>query len=374
MYQQPKYGQGQNIYGNQSNQNNQNKNYPQYNQNQKEPNGNQKNMSNQKYADLEIQTFFNDGKNTGISAKDLELKETLETITNQYMAVFSRVNELSNKFGQGNDNMYKTEMIKQDLAQVESYNGNEYQNFISQLYEISNVGSVVNLSYDKYKRDPNDGEQTLKKVISDFKYDIIKHINKNSPQETYKKINNYVTEKKNKEQRKDYYYNNKSNNYEQNNNMNPAPNQGSNYNPNRNTYQSYHSDKSNGNNNYYNNNYNNGGNNYGSGNSIYNNNRPIYNNPNGDNRNYQYPGYGYGNNNYNNNSDSMRVTFIINGRQITHSVNPYDSGEVLNLFATQEKENPKLYDKKGRYLGPNDLVDMKVKDIFADTEPVLNIY
>ena len=362
------------MYGNQSNPN-ANKNYPAYNpQNQNKANGNQKNISNQKYGDLEIQTFFNDGKNTSLSAKDLELKEVLETITNQYMSVFKRINELSDKFGQGNDNMYKVNLIQKDLEQIDFYNSNEYGHFIGQLYEISNVGNVVNLSYDNYKRDPREGEQKLKKYINDFKYDIIKNINKNSDPENYKKINNYVIDKKKKIQRDDYYNNNNRdyNNYNQN--MNPAQNQGSNYNPNINNYPPY-DNKSNGNNQY--NNYNNGGNNYNinnsysSGNNIYSDNRPKYNNPNGDNnRNNQYPRY---NNNYNN-SGSMRVTFVVNGREITHTVNPNDSGEVLQLFAVQEKENPKIYDRKGRYLNPNELVEMKVKDIFSDCEPVLNIY
>lgn len=373
MYQQqPKYGQGQNIYGNQQKQNS-GKNYPQYNpqmqnQNQSKANGNQKSVnSNQKYGDLEIQTFFNDGKNTGISAKDLELKENLETITNQYMSVFGRINELANKFGNGNDNMYKVGMIQKDLEQVEFYNSNEYANFIGQLFEITNAGHVANLSYDKYKSNPIEGEQKLKQVMRDYKYDIIKYISKDIDEENKRKINKYVMEKKKKNQN-DNYYNNNSNQ-----NMSPAPNQGSNYNPNNN-YQS------NGNNYYNNNNYNNGGNNYrnnynnnnnySGGNNIYGDNRPRYNYPNGDNnKNNQYPRYGN-----NTNPSSMRVTFVVNGREITNTVNSNDSGEVLQLFALQEKENPKIYDIKKRFLPPDDLVEMKVKDIFSDCDPILYIY
>ena len=52
-------------------QNNANKN-PQ-NPNQNRPNGNQK-IINKKYADFEIQNFFNNENNTGLSAKDMQLK------------------------------------------------------------------------------------------------------------------------------------------------------------------------------------------------------------------------------------------------------------------------------------------------------------
>ena len=174
-------------------QNNANKN-PQ-NPNQNRPNGNQK-IINKKYADFEIQTFFNNENNTGLSAKDMQLKGELETLTNQYMATFNNINELAKKFSQGNDNMYKVSMIQKDLEQIEFENANEYGNFIGQLYEISKNASVTNLTYDNYKRNPNDGDQKLKKIIGDYKYDMILAANKNTNQANYNKIQNYVNEKK----------------------------------------------------------------------------------------------------------------------------------------------------------------------------------
>ena len=342
-------------------QNNANKN-PQ-NPNQNRPDGNQK-IINKKYADFEIQTFFNNENNTGLSAKDMQLKGELETLTNQYMATFNNINELAKKFSQGNDNMYKVSMIQKDLEQIEFENANEYGNFIGQLYEISKNASVTNLTYDNYKRNPNDGDQKLKKIIGDFKYDMILAANKNTNQANYNKIQNYVNEKK----RNSYYRNNNNNtNNNYNQNYGPAPSQ----NKNNYNYQNYNNNPNGNNYNY--NNYNNGGN-YGNN---YNNN---YNQRNGDNYgNKQYgPSYGnsYGNNyNYNNYpGGKMNVKFVVDGRNIYHEVNPNDSGEVLFLFAMEEKDQPKIYNVNRRYLSQDQLREMKIGDVFDETEPTLLIY
>ena len=199
----------QNIYGNQINNNQPNaNNYPKVNPqnqnpNQNKPNGNQKNIPNKKYADLEIQTFFNNESNTGLSAKDMQLKSELEILTNQYMSTFNTINELSKKFSQGNDNMYKVSMVQKDLEQMDFENGNEYGNFIGQLYDVTKNANLTNLAYDAYKRNPVEGDQKIKKVINDYKYDVILFTNKNTSQSNYNKLKNYVDEQK----RKQNYYN-----------------------------------------------------------------------------------------------------------------------------------------------------------------------
>ena len=270
----------QNIYGNQINNNQPNvNNYPKanpqnQNPNQNKPNGNQKNIPNKKYADLEIQTFFNNESNTGLSAKDMQLKSELEILTNQYMSTFNTINELSKKFSQGNDNMYKVSMVQKDLEQMDFENGNEYGNFIGQLYDVTKNANLTNLAYDAYKRNPVEGDQKIKKVINDYKYDVILFTNKNTSQSNYNKLKNYVDEQK----RQQKYYNknnNQYNNNDYNQNMSPAPSQNNNYN-----YQNYNNSNQNGND-YYNN-YNNGGN---YGNNYNNNYRNNYNY--GNNYNYK---------------------------------------------------------------------------------------
>ena len=250
-------------------------NYPNahpQNQPQIKANGNIKSMK--KYGDFEIQTFFSNEKNTGMSAKDMQLKNELNTITNQYMATFNTINELARKFSQGNENMCKVDMVRQDINQIDFQGSNDYSKFISQLYDITKNANVANLTYDNYKNNKKGTEQEIKKVINDFKYDIILFTNKNSSKDVYKRLNNFVSEQKSKEGR-NYYYNNynnndkNKNNNDYNQNLNPAPSQ-NNYN-----YQNYN-DNNNRNGNSYYNNYNNGGSygsdynyNQGNGNNYY---------------------------------------------------------------------------------------------------------
>ena len=325
-------------------------NYPRMNpqnQAQNKPNGNQKMYSNKKYADFEIQTFFQNDNKLGLSARDMSLKGDLEVITNQYMSTFNTINELSKKFSQGNQNIYKVDMVKQDLDQIEFQTSNEYGNFIRELYDITKNASVTNLTYDKFKRDRRDGEQKLKQVIADNKYDIILYTNKNTNQSNYKRLSNFVDEQK----RKNYYNNYNYDSKDYNQNYGPAPGQNN-----------YNNDQSNGSN-YYNN-YNNGG---GYGNA--------YNNYNQGNGNDQYNSYENNNYNYNNYSGKIRVKFIVNnGRESYREFEPNASGEEIYLYALEEREEPKIYTKKGRYLHQNKLREMKIKDIFAECEPVLNVY
>ena len=329
-------------------------NYPRMNQNQDQnqaqnkPNGNQKLFSNKKYADFEIQTFFQNDNKLGLSARDMTLKGDLEVITNQYMATFDTINELSKKFSHVNENMYKVDMIKQNLDQIDFQTSNEYGNFLRELYDITKNTSVTSLTYDKFKRDRREGEQKLKQIISDYKYDIILNTNKNSTQANYKRLSNYVDEQK----RKNYYnnYNYDRNDYNQN--YSPAPSQ-NNYNNNQSNGSNYYND------------YNNGG--------EYGNNYNNYNQGNGNNKYYN----NYGNNdyNYNNYSGKIRVKFIVNnGRETYHEFDPNASGEELYLYALQEREEPKIYTKKGRYLRQAELRETKIKDVFAECEPILNVY
>lgn len=317
------------------------------NQAQNKPNGNQKMYSNKKYGDFEIQTFFQNDNKLGLSARDMTLKGDLEVITNQYMSTFNTINELSKKFSQGNQNMYKVDMVKQDLDQIEFQASNEYGNFIRELYNITKNASVTNLTYDKFKRDKRDGEQRLKQVIADNKYDIILYTNKNSNQSNYKRLSNFVDEQK----RKNYYNNYSYDSKDYNQNYGPAPG-----------HNSYNNEQSNGNN-YYNN-YNNGG---GYGND--------YNNYNRGNGNNQYNNYRNDDYNYNNYSGKIRVKFIVNnGRETYREFEPNASGEELYFYAREEREEPKIYTKKGRFLRQGDLREIKVKDVFAECEPVLTIY
>ena len=305
------------------------------NQNQNKQNGNQKNQPIKKYADFEIQTFFNNESNTGYSAKDMDLKSELDKITNHYMATFNNINDLAKKFAQGNDNIYRANMISEDLKQIDFETGNEYGHFIEQLYDVTKKGDVTNLGYDNYRQNPKDVDQKLKKIISDYEYDVILFTNKNND-----KLRNFVNEKN----RKNYYYNNnnnKNNNSYEDPNMGPAPSQNNNYN-----YQD------NGNQN---------------GNNYYGN----YNNNGGDYRN------NYRNNNYNYNNYSpgkISVKFVANGRESYHDFNPEDSGELIYWCATEKKNDPKIYNKNGRFLSQDNLREMRVKDVFAECEPVLNIY
>ena len=370
-----------NIYGNQINKNqnqnqNQNKinNYAK-NQNQNKQNGNQKNIPNKKYADLEIQTFFNNENNTGLSAKDMTLKNELETITNQYMATFNNINEISAKFAKGNDNIDTANKIQKDIELIEFENSMEYQNFIGQLFDVTKKGDVTNLSYDLYKKNANEGDQKLKKIIADYKYDLILFVGKNESADKYNKLRNYINEKN----RSDYYYNNNNDNnknnyndnYGNNNNRYDNPNMGPGPAPSQNNNYNYQNNRNQNGNDYYSN-YNNGGNyrnNYG------NNNYDEYNRMNGEGYGNNYR-QNYGNNDYNYNnysSGKINVKFIVNGRTTYHEFDPNDSGEKIFWHAMDEKDNPKIYNKNGRLLTQDILREMKIKNIFAECEPVLNI-
>ena len=67
---------------------------------------------------MNIQTFFNDGRMQNLSGKDLELKNKLDVLTNQYMAIFDNVNNMANKFSGGDDDMLRVGRILWIIMQI----------------------------------------------------------------------------------------------------------------------------------------------------------------------------------------------------------------------------------------------------------------
>ena len=233
----------------------------------KKPNGN---TSLKKYEDFEIETYFNNENNTGLSAKDMQLKEELNVITNQYMSAFNNINEIANKFNRGDENIIKTNFIKNSLDQLNYQNSNEYGRFLNQLYDATNNTDVTSITYDNYKKDSKNADMRLLRIINDNKYDIFLYLNKNANQVTYNRLKALVDEQK----RRNQSYNNYSRSSTQDYGAPPAQS-GNNY------IYSKSGDI------YYNNNNNN--NNSNNNNTYYNNRNNYYNNNGGN----------YGNNNYN---------------------------------------------------------------------------
>ena len=300
--------------------------------------------NNKKYADLEIRPFFRNDNNPGLSAKDLQMKQELDTITKQYMTIFNNINNLSNNSSNDDYNISnKLSKIKNELKQVDNFNGNKYSIFIGQLYEVSKDDKVLNLDYDSFKKNNREIDDQIKNVISDFKYDIVLYTNKNNitPQ-TYGKLNDYIKKKK------------------QNNNNNTINNP---------------SNQNNSNSNY-----------YPSENLIDNDNDDGFNLLKTDvtqtNQKFEDPNdisdynnlNSYFNNQNKNNSEPISVKFIIDGNEAFHEVKSNDSGEVLYLLAMQSKDDPKIYTMDGRNLTYDVLIRSKIGEIFGDFEPVLNIY
>ena len=357
----PNKNQYPNNYNNNYNNNNyqRSNNYPHFqnknpipNQNQN-PNPNKYNNmnnrpimppNNKKYADLEIRPFFRNDNNPGLSAKDLQMKQELDTITKQYMTIFNNINNLSNNSSNDDYNISnKLSKIKNELKQVDNFNGNKYSIFIGQLYEVSKDDKVLNLDYDSFKKNNREIDDQIKNVISDFKYDIVLFTNKNNttPQ-TYGKLNDYIKKKK------------------QNNNNNTINNP---------------SNQNNSNSNY-----------YPSENLIDNDDDGGFNllktEVTQTNQKFEDPNdisdynnlNSYFNNQNKDNSEPISVKFIIDGNEAFHEVKSNDSGEVLYLLAMQSKDDPKIYTMDGRNLTYDVLIRSKIGEIFGDFEPVLNIY
>lgn len=362
----------QNIYGNQYNQynNNQNNNINSYvRKNQVNDNkNNQKNINHQKYGDLEIKTFFDEGKGQTISASDLNLKNDLEKITAQYMAIFDNVNNMANKFSGGNDDIYKFNNIKNEFKDMDAYCGTEYGKFIGELFDISKDNQILNFDYDRYKNNPKDCDEKLKKCISDCKYDVILSANKHKDSETINRIKKYINSKTSRSNNS----NNNKNNYENPNNYEQESNK-----------RDYNQNKGNQNFNYGNNN----NQSFNFGNSIYSNpNNNKYENPNevGDYGNYNNRGNNtYGNNyNYNpnqyepnyNQNRKINVKFVFQNNEKKHEYNANESAELLYYSALELKDDPRIYDKNGKSWTYDSIKNYKIGDIFANMEPILNIY
>ena len=345
------YNNNQNINNNYQNQNNLARKNQVYGNNNREAKFNPPNL-NQKYGDLEIETFFNNGRMQNISGRDMELKSKLEVLTNQYMTIFDNVNNMANKFSSGNDDMNKVNNIERELKDIDSYNAIEYGKFIGELYEVSKDPNTLQYDYNNYKANPQNAEIYLKKMISDNKYDVILSVNKNNSQENIKRLTNYINSKKNKNNNQNY---NQNKQYESQNN----------------------------------NNFNYGGSSYGNQNQN-NNQQPfvfgnsIYSN-NSNNNNYENPNeIGNGNiygNNYNpnqyeprNDNQKIRVNFYCEGKDNFHEYESNEPAEALLLVPFTLKDEPKIYDQKGRYLSYEVLKDIKIKDVFVGIEPILNIY
>ena len=301
--------------------------------------------NNKKYSDLEIKPFFRNDNNPSLSAKDLQMKQELDTITNQYLAIFNNINNLSNNSSKDNDNISnKLSKIKNELKQVDNFNGNKYSIFIGQLYEVSKDDKVLNLDYDSFKKNNREIDDQIKNVISDFKYDIVLFTNKNNttPQ-TYEKLNDYIKKKKQK-----------NNNNNTINNPNNQNNSNSNYYPSDNLIDNDNDDG------------------FNLLKTDVTQTNQKFEDPN-DISDYNNLNAFYSNQNKNN-SEPINVKFIIDGNEAFHEVKSNDSGEVLYLLAMQSKDDPKIYTMDGRNLTYDILISSKIGEIFGDFEPVLNIY
>ena len=403
------------IYnGNNRNMNKNKINYDMPNPNSSNPQNNKINNLGKKYADLEVCATFRNDNNNNLSAKDLETKKELDIITNQFMDVINNINELSGNGPKAFSENNQLNNIKQELNQIDSFIGNEYSNFIGELLEVSKNDKVLNLSYDTYKKDPKNTDEEIKKIISDFKYDIVLYTNKDNTKENIKKLNNYIDKKTNKVQNNNNSinnFNNNNDNYNKNyngmsnsyvNNFNSKNsdkfsifddsdlnqnnhnqnNQNNNYsnNYNRNNYNGNNNNYNSGNNNYNNNNYNNdkiadmnyNGSTFNSGsNNIYNQNKPKYEDPNDISG---YANYNYNFEPKNKAKEKIKVQFNFDKKESMHEIDPDESGEIIQIFAMEEKDDPKIYTLDGRHLSTDMLLNLKVGEIFKDCDPILNIY
>ena len=166
-------------------------------------------LSDKKYSDLKIKTIFNDDNDNNVSSDDLKLQSELDSIINQYLSIINNINNQDANSSKGNNNFdIKLTTIKNRLNQVDEFNGKKFNNFISQLKEISNDDSLLNITYDSFKNNNKEINDQIKKTINNFKYDIVLYKNKKNKPEIYKKLNDYINQKKGKN---NINYNNNSN-------------------------------------------------------------------------------------------------------------------------------------------------------------------
>ena len=386
----------QNNFGrNQYEQNNYDVRAPQIQQNKN-------NSKNQKYQNLEIETFFGNG-HQNFTQKDQQLQNELRDIEDKCTKIFNDINSLARNFSGGNNDMNKVQNIKKELEDLDNYNANEHGKFLSELYEVTKDEKIL-YDYTTYKENISDCDNKLIKNITDFKYDILLAVNKHNSQENISRIKRYINSKKNamnnneQQNKSNYNNNNNNNNYNNNNNKSIYNNNNNKNNYNNNNYnnENQQSKYNYGNNNYENKNRPYGGNNiYGNQNT--NNNYPYPAPPNPNNA-YQNPNSGYVNpnngyenpneyendygrqNNYNQNQQNSKkiekitVKFVYKDQTITRDYNSDEMAYLLHYTGMEMKDDPKIYDSKGRYYDYEGLKDLTVGEVFKGIEPTLKIY
>ena len=312
-------------FGNQNYYNNSNsKNNELSRKNQVQAN-NGKKASNQKYGDLEIQTFFNNGSDNSnaSSAKDAEIQNHLQYLTDQYMAIFDEVNRYTSGAG-GQSGIKKLSEIKTHFKELDTDSEKDYVNFISQLIDITKNEQAINYDYLSYKNNPREMDSKLTQIFSNCKYDILIGI-KNADKETIKRLENYVKEKKQSDNNYNRNYENKNNYNAYNNNNSSQP--------------------------------------YGFGNSIY-----------ADQKSNAYTGKSiYGNQpNYNR---KIKVKFIYNGKATIREIEGSEKVEMLNFHALEIKgDTPNSIYRGGEILNIDYVKDLTIEQLFGEKEPVLTIY
>ena len=319
-------------------------------------------VNNKKYSDFEIKTFFKEENEPNKSGKDILLKNELNKITDQYISIFNDINKLSDNSSKDDDNISnKLNTIKKELKQIDYFNGNEYSNFIRQLYEVSKDDKVLNSGYDSFKNNNKEINQEIKTIISDYKYDIVLYKNKDSTTpEIYQKIIDY-TNKKQKANEVNKANNNSDNNSDSINDDNPNE-----------KFNFIDDDKES---------FLNFGTTDNEFNLFQDNNsnkkpqeKPKYEDPN------EISDYNKNDNNKDNgdqkesNPEPINVLFVIDDNEAFHEIKSNESGEILYLLAMQEKDEPKLYTQDGRNLTYDLLLKTTVGEIFKGYDPVLNIY
>ena len=325
---------------------------------------------NNKYDDLELKANFSDNNhNNNLSANDLEIQNELDTITNQYMIIFNNINELNNGSSKSNNNMNNNDLniAKQELDRVDHQNGNEYSNFLGQLYEVSKDDNILNMGYDSYKKDHDTVDEEIKKIINNFKYDIVLFSNKNNvTKEVYQKLEEYINKKKPKKENNEFNII-QSNNPKNNNNLNSIISDSDYKNKNNNHNNNLiFEDENNTNENGFN---------------LLNDNLSDENEKKEEiKQNFEDPNDISDYNKFNlyesskKESEPIKVTFNIDGNKVEHEVKSDESGEVLYLFAMQEKDEPVIFTEDGNKLTYEDALKLTVGEIFKNCEPILNVY
>ena len=68
------------------------------------------------------------------------------------------------------------------------------------------------------------------------------------------------------------------------------------------------------------------------------------------------------------------MEFSFDGKEVFHDIDPTESAEVLQIYALEEKDDPKIYTLDGRHLSYDVFLKNKVGDIFKNSQPILNVY